>query len=157
MNIFQGQEIVTIAIRIEENGERFYNLAANRSTDLTIKEIFLHLRDEETKHKRTFEELQKQIGEYQPPESYAGEYAEYLRSFVDKVLFPADGESAEEKHLASTLSAIRFAIQKELDSIYYYMEMKVFIPGTQHQAVEQIITEERAHFMQLIQLEKTMR
>ena len=120
------------------------------------KKIFQHLANEEINHKKIFEELQSKLKEYTPAESYPGEYMDYLNAFVENVLFPQNTDSVNFTGTTNTLAAIRFVIQKELDSIYYYKEIKNFIPATQQTAVDNIIEEERRHFMQLMKLKKTL-
>jgi rubrerythrin len=156
MNIFQAQEIFNIAVKIEENGERFYQHAMTIADNDETKKLFKHLVDEEASHKKTFADLQKQLPEFAPAESYPGEYKEYLNAFVENVLFPQNPEAGDFTNITNSLAAIRFAIQKELDSIYYYKEIKAFIPASHQASVEEIIEEERRHFMQLIKLEKTL-
>ena len=48
--------------------------------------------------------------------------------------------------ITNTLSAIDFAIDREVDSILYYHEIKGFIAKNQHESIDRIINEERRHF-----------
>ena len=151
---FDASEIVRFAVRIEENGEKFYRYAVRITVDEDAKEIFDHLVDEEIKHKKTFEDLLSRIEEYEPLESYPGEYLGYLRSYVDKIIFTDEVLDREISKIKGTSSALDFGIQRELDSILYYHEMKSFVPRSQHNQIDKIIDEERKHFSQLSQLRK---
>ena len=84
---FNASEIFQFAIRIEENGEKFYRQAVRIAEDDDAKEIFDYLADEEIKHKRIFEDLLSKMEKYKPFERYPGEYFEYLRAYVDKIIF----------------------------------------------------------------------
>ena len=53
MTIFNMHDVVNFAIRIEENGEKFYREAAEIIPDGPVRELFTRLAEEETVHKRT--------------------------------------------------------------------------------------------------------
>jgi rubrerythrin len=62
-----------------------------------------------------------------------------------------------DKQLAKvkdTSAAVDFAIQRELDSILYYHEIKNLVPTTQHETIEKIIVEERKHYAALVDMKK---
>jgi rubrerythrin len=64
-----------------------------------------------------------------------------------------------DKQLAkvtNTSEALDFAIQRELDSILYYHEIKKMVPAAQHDALEKIIEEERSHFLSLSAMKKAL-
>ena len=125
---FTASEILQFAIRIEENGEKFYRYAARITEDDDAKKIFEYLADEENGHKKTFEDLLSKIEEFPPLESYPGEYLAYLRAYVDNIIFTNEALDKEVSEVKDTLSAINFGIQRELDSILYYYEIKKFVP-----------------------------
>jgi rubrerythrin len=58
--------------------------------------------------------------------------------------------------IKDTSAALDFAIQRELDSILYYHEIKKLVPAAQHDAIEKIIEEERKHFLSLTAMKKCM-
>jgi rubrerythrin len=61
---------------------------------------------------------------------------------------------SELSRVKDTLSAINFAIRRELDSILYYHEIKRFISRSQHDSIDKIIDEERKHFETLSEIRK---
>lgn len=151
---FNASEILQFAIRIEENGEKFYRYAVRIAEDENTKKIFNYLADEEINHKKIFEDLLSRIEKHEPVESYPGEYFAYLRAYVDENVFTNDMLNKEISRVKNTLSAINFGIQRELDSILYYHEVKTFVPKSQHDLIDKIIGEERKHFSKLSQLRK---
>lgn len=151
---FNASEILQFAIRIEENGEKFYRYAVRIAEDENTKKIFNYLADEEINHKKIFEDLLSRIEKHEPVESYPGEYFAYLRAYVDENVFTNDMLNKEISRVKNTLSAISFGIQRELDSILYYHEVKTFVPKSQHDLIDKIIGEERKHFLKLSQLRK---
>ncbi len=154
-NLFSISEIFQFAIKIEENGEKFYKMAAEKTSDLTVKEIFLILSEEEIKHKNVYLEMLSKIESYQPEENFPEEYFLYLKSYADNIIFNSKAQEDLKKSF-STISAINFAIQRELDSILYYLESKNLIPKIQAQLVDKIIEEERKHFVKLTDLKNSL-
>ncbi|MEN6332056.1 MAG: ferritin family protein [Smithella sp.] len=145
--VFEASDIVEIAIRIEENGFNFYKYAEQIAKQEEAKNLFAHLAVEETMHKKVFETLLAEMEKYNPPERYEGEYNAYLRDYVDSnIVFTKEAMDKEMSKVKDTLSALDFAIKRELDSILYYHEVKRFVPDAQYPVIEQIINEERKHF-----------
>ncbi|HPH41110.1 MAG TPA: ferritin family protein [Syntrophorhabdaceae bacterium] len=156
MSIFlQASDVFRFAIRVEEDGELFYHKAAMMADDKETGKLFDRLADEEIRHKRIFQDMLAKIDEYRPPERYTGEYMAYLRDYIDnKVIFTKDVKDGELKNVHNTLSALEFAIQRELDSILYYQEAKQFVAPKHHEQIDKIIEEERKHFATLSEIKK---
>ncbi|MCM8832725.1 MAG: ferritin family protein [Candidatus Omnitrophica bacterium] len=151
-NFFNISEIYQFAIKIEENGEKFYREVAGKTKDKEVKDLFLFLADEEVRHKKIFEDNLSKIEKYEPPEAYPGEYFAYLRKYAEELIFPKGIEKEMGKE--DVIDAINFGIRRELDSIMYYLEMKDFIPETQHLELDKIIKEEKSHFVRLSNLKQ---
>lgn len=155
MQVFQASDIVEIAVRIEENGVNFYRFAEQLAKQEEAKKLFASLAEAEVAHKRMFEGIFAKMDKSTPPESYDGEYAAYLRAYVDNnIIFTKEIMDKELAKVKDTIAAIDFAIKRELDSILYYHEIKRLVPAAQHSAIEQIIEEERKHFSILTDMKK---
>ncbi len=155
MSNFDAVDIFEIAIRIEENGSSFYRYAAHIAEDENTKKTFTYLADEEARHKALFKEMLSKMEKHKIPESYPGEYGAYLRDYVDSnIVFTEKAMDSELPDVKDTLSAINFAIRRELDSILYYQEIKRFLPEGQHDTIDKIINEERGHFEKLSEIKK---
>ncbi len=150
MAVFEASDIVEVAVRIEENGANFYRYAVQLARKEELKALFQRLADEEVKHQRTFAEILAGLDRNLPPEGYDGEYAAYLHDYVDnRLVFTAEAFAGELAKLKDEVSALDFAIQRELDAIHYYREVRELLPADQRQAIERIITEEKGHFTRL--------
>jgi rubrerythrin len=149
MSTFEPSEIFQFAIRIEENGEKFYRDMAQKLKEKEVKELFSALADEEVRHRRTYEGLLSKIEKYEPFENYPGEYFAYLRAYADTHIFTPSALAEEIKNVNDAASALKFALQRELDSILYYEEVKKFVPEAQRGKIDAIIAEERRHFVRL--------
>jgi len=155
MNIFQPGDIFQFAIRIEEDGEIFYHKAALIAEDADTSDIFNRLADEEIRHKRIFGDMLTTVKQSSVPETYKGEYLAYLRDYIDgKVIFKKDLRDSVLPEIRDTLSAIDFAMGREMDSILYYQEVKQFLAEKDRAQIDLIIEEERKHFEKLAELRK---
>jgi superoxide reductase len=127
-------------MRIEENGSSFYRYAVQIAKEEEAKEMFNWLAGEEDKHKIIFQGMLSKIEMRTPPESYPGEYGAYLHEYADNnLVFKREVMDAEMARITDTLSAIDFAIRRELDSTLYYREIKGFIAKDQHESIDKII------------------
>jgi rubrerythrin len=87
-------------------------------------------------------------------ETYPGEYVAYLRNYIDnKVVFSKDLQ-AQISPITNTLAALRFAIDRETDSILYYSEIKDLVPKSEQSLVNKIIEQERKHFTKLTEFKE---
>lgn len=152
-NRFEAGDILEIAMRIEENGSNFYRYAVQLAHEEDTKKLFEHLAKEEENHKAVFKGMLSTLEVHDLPESYPGEYASYLHNYADNnLIFTKETMDRELAGITDTLSAIDFAIRRELDSILYYHEIKGFVSKDQHSAIDEIINEERKHFNLLSKL-----
>lgn len=155
MHVFEASDIVKIAVRIEENGFAFYKFAEQIAKQEEAKKLFSHLALEEVNHKKIFEGIFAKMEKYSPQESYEGEYSSYLNDYVDNnIIFTKDTLDKELAKIKDTVTALDFAIRRELDSILYYHEMKRFVPVAQQETLDQVIDEERKHFSKLSEAKK---
>ena len=135
MSVFAASDIVEVAIRIEENGVNFYKFAEQIAKKEDEKKLFAELAQAEVAHKKTFEKLFASMEKSNLPESYEGEFGAYLRSYVDNnLIFTKEIMDKQLAKITDTNSALDFAIQRELDSILYYHEIKKIVPAAQHDA-----------------------
>jgi len=157
MSVFAASDIMEVAIRIEENGVNFYKFAEQIAKKEDEKKLFAQLAQAEVAHKKTFEKFFAEMEKSTPPERYEGEFGEYMRSYVDNnLIFTKEIMDKQLAKITDTLSALEFAIQRELDSILYYHEIKKLVSAGQHEAIEKIIEEERKHFQALTNMKKCL-
>lgn len=155
MQVFAASDIVEVAIRIEENGINFYKFAEQIARQEDAKKLFSQLAQAEAAHKRTFEKFFADMEKYNPPEQYAGEYSAYLRNYVDNnLIFTKEIMDRQLAKVTDTVVAFEFAMQRELDSVLYYHEIKNMVPAAQHEAIDKIIEEERRHYTMLCDMKK---
>jgi len=156
VKIFESQDILLFAKRIEENGEKLYQQSADRLQDPKAQELFRYLAEEERVHRNVFEEMLSTMERFDVRETYEGEYLSYLQDYLDrKVIFDSKGAERELAGVQDPVSAIDFAIRREMDAILYFTEVKHFVSESQQGPIDRILGEERGHFSKLSDLKKT--
>jgi len=157
MSLFEPSEVFQFAIRIEENGEKFYRQMVQKFEDPKVKELFSYLADEEIKHKKIYEEMVSKIEKYEPFETFPGEYFAYLRAYADKIIFTQKEFDEEIAKIKDINAALDYAINAELNSILYYQEVKNLVSENQRSTIDKIIEEERRHFVKLSEIKRTIK
>jgi len=153
MNVFTASEIVEFAERIHENGANFYLYAVQLMQNQDAKDLFAELAEEEMKYHEKLEKIFAGMEPFIPAETYAGEYDQYLRNYIDNnVVFTRQAIDADMAAVKNACSAIDFAARRELDSICFYESVKRIVPKSQHEVIDRLIAEERDHFVQLMKL-----
>jgi rubrerythrin len=151
-----ANEILQFSIRLEDVGERFYLDVANHSSDNGINDLFNLLAAQEAMHKRVFEKLLSRVDKFQNPESYPIEYLEYFYYYLDKNVFFTNENKSPLSEAFNIQEAFDKAIQMELNSIMLYQDLKQFVPIEDNKIIENIIIEERGHFMKLSEAKKNL-
>jgi rubrerythrin len=154
MSLFKAGDIYQFAIRIEEDGEKYYRKIAKKMKEKEVQELFNYLADEEVKHRKIFEEMVKKIEHFEPAESFPEEYFQYLRAYADNTIFAVDKLKREMDVVSDPVDAAEFGMRREQDSILYYQDIKNIVSKSQHDLIEKIIAEERKHFLKLVEIRK---
>ncbi|HOV13003.1 MAG TPA: ferritin family protein [Spirochaetota bacterium] len=148
MDNYNIGEIYQFAIRIEENGEKAYKYFAEKfSANSEIRNLFLHLAEQEIHHKNIFEVMVAKIEDYSLESQYPDDYFLYIRAFADAVLFSK--KNIEKESIKTIEEAFDFAMKKELDTINYYNALKNYVSYEYHEKIDDIIKEEQKHFLAL--------
>jgi rubrerythrin len=152
MGVFLSpSEIFEIALEIERNGARFYRKAADAGYDKATRLLLLDLAAMEEEHAATFARLQQELAVEQEAEWYnQNDVAfQYLQSFASGQIFDAGKERELAPH-ADVRAVLEFALDRERESILFYLGIKEFIPRQLlGDKIERIIIEEMKHLAQL--------
>lgn len=154
MALLTAQEVFQFAVKIEENGEKFYRTFAENLPGSLESELFTFLANEEVKHRQTFEKLSGSIQDSKPTVSYPDEYSAYLQAYSDNLIFTEDSLKKDVEKIKNAKEACEFGIRRELDTILYYQEIKNFVPDKEREQIDTIIGEERQHFIKLTEMKK---
>lgn len=155
--IYSAEEIVRIAVEIENNGNRFYREAARLSRSQPAADLFKMLAEDEIKHRDYFESLGRQVPKSPLAEAYPGELELYLKALADAAIFNQQkGFKAITAAAFNEAQALELAVGAEKDSILYYHELLAFVPEDQKVHVRKILDEERRHLTSLRAFAQTL-
>lgn len=151
---FNVDEIFEIAVRIEQNGAKFYRQKANDISDSSIRQLMVNFAAMEDAHEKVFLSMKRRLSDQDRGKTIFdpdGETAQYLQAFAD--LFVFDDESGENFVLpeglsekAKTRKILRAAINLEWESIAFYTGMKESVPeNLGKEKIDTIIKEEMRH------------
>jgi rubrerythrin len=147
---FNLDEIFTIAVDIEKNGEKFYRRAAELATDQDAKKLLADLADWEKGHIKIFSDLRAQLlnaGEKDLTWDPYGEVELYLQSVANRNVFNVDQDYAKfaENH-SSIKEILEFALAREKESVVFYTSLDMVLPADLSGGkVNSIIKEEISH------------
>lgn len=152
--VFNAAEILTMAIRIEENGVDFYRKAASSQADKKDQQLLEGLAVMEKGHAQTFKEMQSGLTEQEQTDTVFDpndEVGLYLNANADAhggegAPSVADSLTGDE----SMADIVKIAIELEKKSILFYLGLKDLTP--EHlgkNKVDNIIAEEKKHIAQL--------
>jgi rubrerythrin len=158
---FNADEIFEMAIRIEENGARFYRKAAGFQSDSNNREMLEKLAAMEDQHQFTFKKMRERLSEADKaatvfdPKNEASEYLSAMADAHGGEGSPAVADSLTGKESIAEIVDIAIGLEKE--SILFYIGLKDMIPPKYGQdKLEKIIKEERSHIVQLSAVRKKL-
>ena len=156
---FTGKEILDMAVRIEENGMRFYADAAKGAKSKDLRELFKALSEDEGTHIKMFLDLKKLLVDNTTEgfDPYLDEAQSYLRTMADAEVF-TNPEAGKEtaRALKSEEEAIKLVIGMEKDSLLFYYELERMIREKDRKLVESIIEQEKDHVRRLTALQANL-
>ncbi|OGS35681.1 MAG: hypothetical protein A2293_01700 [Elusimicrobia bacterium RIFOXYB2_FULL_49_7] len=161
-DLFNMEEICSIGIEIERNGEQFYRKAAEQSQDATLKKLFLELSEWENQHITLFENIRTQTSKDKPyghPIDPDGEEGRYLKAIADSHIFIGKPDIPALVKACPTPDAILDkAIQFEKDSVTLYSALKAHVTDALGSLdVERLIQEEVLHVALLVRKKAALR
>ncbi|KAF1085728.1 Rubrerythrin [Sporotomaculum syntrophicum] len=147
---FSGEEIVKLAVAVEQQGQKFYEIAVDKVGDPEIKEMFTALASEEKQHIIDFEALGIGLGqEFVPNESYVNEYSNYMHALIDNHVFNHDNVDKLAAGVTTVREALAVAMQFEKDSILIFQELYNVVDASGKDIIGKIIDQEKQHIRKI--------
>ncbi|MFA7467349.1 MAG: ferritin family protein [Desulfotomaculaceae bacterium] len=147
---FNGTEIVRLAVEIEKQGQKFYEIAAAQVDDDEVKKIFELLSGEEKQHIVDFESLGANLpSDFILNESYVGEYGDYLKALVDNHVFNHDNIEKLLPNISVAREALAVAFRFEKDSILIFQELYNLVDEAGKVVLGKLIEQEKLHIRKL--------
>ena len=155
---FSAGEFLKIAISIEENGQKLYGDLEAKAKDQTLKNLWAHLKAQEEIHRKVFQDMLDNVGDYIIHEFNPGEYQNYIRAIASEYVFTQDlMDKKLREGFSSDIEAIEFAISIEKDSILVYSSLREYIIANRQLVLDKVINEERKHFGELTSVKESMK
>jgi rubrerythrin len=150
MSLLTGDEIIEIALRLEETGEAFYIAAAERATDTQVRMLFEELAVQEQYHRRAFQQMGSDVVELSLSPDQWDQFQAYTgallqQSFLDK----PEGALRSAAEAVDERAALQAALSFEKETLLFFHELRGAVRGPAQQKVERIIEEEKTHIQRL--------
>jgi rubrerythrin len=150
MALLTGDEIIEIAMRLEERGEMFYSAAAEKAPTADVKALFKDLAVQERYHRRAFQQMGRGVVELALSPEQWDQFQAYTgallrQSFFDK----AEGALSQAVEAIDEQDALQAALGFEKETLLFFHELRNVVRGPAQQAVDRIVEEERRHIQRL--------
>ncbi len=148
-----GRELLMTAMDMEAMNAKLYAQLSNKLKDPDAINLFEFLAKEEEKHRSIFWKKLSDQTEILDNQAL-GDHIQVLLFYVKNMIY--DPETIQEKlrQLRGIESIFEMAISMELDHILYYQEIKDSVIQKERYLIDEIIDEERRHFLRLVQYRK---
>lgn len=150
MALLTGDEIIEIAMRLEEKGEAFYNTAAEKATTAEIKALFEELAIQEQYHRRAFQQMGRDLVQLTLSDEQWDQFQAYTGALLEQHLFDKP-ESAVGKAAGTQdeREALQAALGFEKETLQFFRELRGVVKGADQEMVDRIIGEEEHHIQRL--------
>jgi len=149
--MFTAQDILEIAVRLENNGEKTYRVAGRRTSDPALRSLLEWMADQERSHAHWFGQLKARVVKGEDHHLMT----ELSRALVEDVIQGQvfSLQEVDFDAIETPDQMVRTFIGFEDDTIGFYEVLKTFIedPDTALQ-MQRIIDEEKKHLAQFRQL-----
>lgn len=155
---FTGNEILDIALKMEEIGASFYINASENVSDDVTRQVLIRLSEMELQHKKRFESLRncfmtrmKKLVESEPESPIL----HYLHSWLEGQVFKRENLDEFFASDPGLDEIIWKAIGMEKDSIAFYSGLKDMVSKEESNIINRIIQEELVHLVDLGRLKRS--
>ena len=150
MALLTGEEIVEIAMRLEEMGEAFYNIAAEQATTAEIRELFEELAIQEQYHHRAFQQMGRDVVRTALSDEQWVQFQEYTSALLEQRVFEQpEGDLSQAASAQDERAALEMALDFEQETIQFYRGLRDVVRGADQQTVDRIIGEEEHHIRRI--------
>ncbi len=147
-----ADDVFGMAIRIEENGFAFYNGAAKKIQETSVKKLFQELATMEQNHVSAFKSLRATVPDaLQPPIWDPEGLAEsYLQATADTHIFTLEAAENRLQSLRTVDQSLDMAIQFEKDSVAFFLGLKEMLSHQDgKEEINKLINAEMEHIRML--------
>jgi rubrerythrin len=147
---FSQDDVIKMALQIEQSGKAFYETAAQKATDPKLTELFRYLAGEEDSHIETFQKLSnevksgsKTLGITKPEDLL------YLETMMKSQLFQGADKAINLVQTASTpVEVLSRALDFERDVVLFFVKLFRMVCEKDRKLISKLIKEEE-HILKL--------
>ena len=144
---FSVSDIIEVAVKIEQAGKKFYSSLAIQEVNEPVRDLFIHLANEEENHVKSFEYLTYVLKD-EGLSTCSADYLEYLDAVIKAhIFFNQDPDNLER--IESVREALEMAIRFERDSILVFNELMSLVGKKGKEALQNLIFQEQVHIRTL--------
>ena len=148
--MFTSEDIISLAVQIEENGLRIYKDALQKADDSSLVLLLKWLIEEEGHHIQWFSKLKCRDGECEDDSQIAKIGQAILLDTLGEMSFSL--KEADFSKIQHVKDLIAVAMEFENDKAQFFEMLKPFIDDQQAaDDLKKIIAEERRHLLQMQQ------
>jgi rubrerythrin len=150
MALLTGDEIIEVAMRLEESGETFYNAVAEKATDAKVKSLFEELAIQEQYHRQAFQQMGRGVVKLALSPEQWEEFQAYTGALLQNHFF-ASPENAMNiaAETEDEYAALQAALDFEKETLLFFHELHNAVGDPGVQVVDRIIQEEKRHVQRL--------
>ena len=153
MALLTGDEIVEIAVHLEERGEAFYAAAAESATSAEVRDLFIDLAEQEVHHRRAFQRMGRDLVELALSPDQWDQFQAYTDALLQQSFFgKPEGALGQAAAAMDEQAAIGAALNFEKETLLFFYELQDVVRGPAQQVVGKIIDEEKRHIQRLSSL-----
>jgi len=150
MALLTGDEIIEIAIGLEERGETFYTAAASQATTAEIRDLLEELALQEQYHREVFRKMGRDLVHLTLSDEQWDQFQSYAGALLRQRIFDnPDGALGEAAVARDEKQALQAAIGFEEETLRFFRELRDVVRGGDRRAVDRIIGEEEQHIQRL--------
>ncbi len=153
MGKYTVDQILKHAMEIEEAGQKFYTMLADRLDNTQLKKIFSVMAHQETGHYNTYEKLHAQLSPAPDDSQQATDPFDYKKhQLLEDRIFNRLDVVRKTPNLKTLGDALVFMIDIEMDVVDYFENARKLVSLKGQALMEKIINEEKTHVKQLVDL-----
>ena len=146
--MFSLQDILQIAVQLENNGEAVYRQAADKSSRASLCAFMAWMADQEAAHAQWFQQLKSAAAPIDGDPDLVRMGRELLQDVVGEHSFSL--ESLDLNRIEDLEELIRVSIEFEKDTVLFYEMLSAFVDASDSRSLlEKIIAEEHRHIRML--------
>ena len=149
---FTGEEVLRMAMDMEQTGQIFYEALASGTSDRSAAELFRRLAGMEADHYAQFKQMHDAVAAGQMPVYWSPERAESLHQTVTKNIQPGPADVRKVAMAGNLTDAVALARDMEQGAIRFYSGLIDVVDTDSAAIIRRIVKSEQSHLKDLVAL-----